>query len=568
MPLVANSFDKCGPAISNNINQCGTITMCSAAPMTEGDLTTAYQSSGEYRVMEALFMADFDGKMCGATQNTLWDFFMSVKVDVSKKINSNRINSGLIEIAPFIMMRQKSPINMEYWVVANGQASGGNWSITVTATDGVPLDDRLFNPQERVWITGVTGGGTKTSTAWEVSTSTLAAGVLTLILVPQNSASQLPAAALTNPVTGLLVRGTANINDYEEFCQEGPAHTNWKNVPMWVETVRHTQCKDELYDKYRKLLLSDNALYREFGDLDTIERNKQLTEDFQRRFVQTLFYNKALPNQNMTDYASLADITAFNSSVLTNSNGARCVGKRANSIGIYEQLVDCGQVFDHQGGILNLPNLFTSLYTIMRNRKTNGHPKPNVIDIFTDSTSAHLFNRSMIDYYDNEAGGRLRLNKNIDRDIKEAEFGFNYESYKLFWPQGMTINIITHDFFDDWIAASALVSAAQETTARVLWILDFTGIYPGILQSNRVVQKTGDLKTLAAIDTSFACVMKVPTREQTLTSLTYTMIVECPQNSLIIENFSAAEPEAVTVGGNDYLANQTTTTTTTTTAAP
>lgn len=564
MSLVANSFDKCGSAISNNIAQCGTITQCNASPMTEGDLTTAYQDTGEYRVMEALFMTDFDGKMCGSVQNTLWDFFMSVKVDVSKKINSKRINSGLIEIAPFIMMRQRSPINMEYWIAANGQTSGANWSVTVTATDGVPLDERLFNIGERIWIQGATGGGTKTSTAWVVVTSTLAAGVLTLVMSGQNANSQLPAAALTSPVTGLLVRGTANVNDYEEFCEEGPAHTNWKNVPFWVETVRHSHCKDELYDKYRKLLLEGNALYKEFGDLDTIERNKQLTEDFQRRFVQTMFHNKALPNQNMTDYDALTEITAHDSTVLTQSNGGRCVGKRANAVGIYEQLVDCGQVFDHQGGVLNIPNLLDSLYTIMRQRKTNGHPKPNVIDIFTDSTTAHLWNRAMIEYYDNEAGGRLRLNKQIDREVKEAEFGFNYESYKMFWPAGMVINIITHDFFDDWISAAA--AAGVEDTARVLWILDFTGIYPGILGSNRVVHKTGDLRTLASVDTSFACVMKVPTREQTLSSITWTMIVECPQNHLIIENFGTTQPEAVTPGGNDYLGNQTTTTTTT--AAP
>ena len=77
---------------------------------------------------------------------------------------------------------------------------------------------------------------------------------------------------------------------------------------------------------------------------------------------------------------------------------------------------------------------------------------------------------------------------------------------------------------------------------RRLWILDFTGIYPGVIAANRVVHNTGDLKKLAEIDNSFRCVMKTNTRQTTLSSTTWTVVVECPKSSLVLENFSDAVP--------------------------
>jgi hypothetical protein len=77
---------------------------------------------------------------------------------------------------------------------------------------------------------------------------------------------------------------------------------------------------------------------------------------------------------------------------------------------------------------------------------------------------------------------------------------------------------------------------------RYLWVLDFSGIYPGILATNRQVLKTGDLKTLAQIDSSYACVLKTLSKEQTLTSTTYTVVVECPSGSGVLENFAQVAP--------------------------
>lgn len=565
-----NIFEKCAPALSTNIKQCGTVTLCQAKPLTQGDLTTAYMKSGEYRVMEALLHNDFEIKMCETVQNGLYDFLMANKQNWSNKMKVDRLNTGLLEIAPFVKGKQYSPINNAYWEVADGLASGSNWLVTVRSTTNIPADVRSFPVDQRVFIDGKSAGGSSTKTAWKIVTVTdNGDNSLELVLEPQNSASHLDADKLGEPVTGIMRRGTANKNDFEQFCSEAPAYLNWKHVPFWVETTRHSMCKSSLYDQWRKLLLENNPLYREFGDLDDIEKNRQLSQDWQRRLVDQMFWGKPLANQTLADYDQLEDITTFDGGEF-GVDGAKCIGKRANAVGLYEQLAECNRVFDAQGDQLNLPDLFAEIYNIVRVRQGNGQKNPTSVDIFTDTVTAELINQAMIKYYaakseDQNGETTLRLTMNIEGFSlqKKADFGFLYRSYPLFWPAGVTINIVTHYFFDDWLTAAASVS--QEDTARVIWILDFSGIYPGIIASNRVVHNTGELNPLAKIrPTDYACVMKVHTQEQTLMSLTWTFVIECPKSNLIIENISSVVPEHATAASNDYGGTGSATTTTTT----
>ena len=148
---------------------------------------------------------------------------------------------------------------------------------------------------------------------------------------------------------------------------------------------------------------------------------------------------------------------------------------------------------------------------------------------------------------------------------KSAKYGFYFRSYEVNWPIGLTVNVCTHDFFDDAITAGEEISADFANTQRVLWILDFSGIYPGIITSRRKENKI-DQETLKSIDSTFNCVMEIPEEEKTLTSVTWAAVVECPAGNLIIENFASGAIEAITDDTNiDYNAGSGSTTTTTTT---
>lgn len=546
MTINPQLFAKCAPAISTNIKQCGTVTLCNSAPLTQGDLTTAYMKSGDYRVMDALLKHDFEIKMCETVQNGLYDFLMANKKNWSDKLKPTSVSRDLLEIAPFVKGKQYSPINNEYWLVTGLQNTTVNgttyWQVKVTSTTNIPADARSFPDRQRVFVDGKTAGGVATKTAWEVArVDDNGDNTLTLLLKDQNSASFLLATKTGHTATalGTMRRGTPNVNDFEKFCAEPPAYLNWKLVPFWVETTRTSMCKSSLYDQWRKLLMEGNPLYREFGDLDDIEKNRQLASDWQRRMVNQMFWGKALPNQTVAAYDQLEDVISYDGGSF-GSDGAKCVGKRANAVGIYEQLAECGRVKDLAQGKLYLQSLFAELYNMMRVRQGNNSKNPKNFDIFTDSVTASVLNQAFILYYKAQSQNLLQLNYPVGgfSEAKKAEFGFMYQSYPLFWPQGVVINIITHEYFDDAITAAALNGATYGTTARVLWILDFAGIYPGIIASNRLVSETGDLKKLAAINPAFACVMRVNTQQQTLTSTTFTMVVECPKSSLIIENFA------------------------------
>lgn len=555
MAVSANIFAKCAPAKGTNIRACGSITLCNAIPTTSDDIDTLWQDDeGNYRVMGAIFDSDFEIKSCEAPVNGLYDFLMANKVDLSHKVQTDALSSGLLRIRPFVFGKRIGPINNEYWAVSAGQSSaGGRWQITVTSTAGVPFDTRSFLAGETAVIEGVTAGGTKTVTTWKVysSSGTSGAATGTVILESQDAASNLDSDRIVNPVTGLLRRGVNNVSDYEAFCEEAAAYITRQDVPFWTQTSRHASCKSELYDEYRKLLLEGNPKFAKYQDLEEVEKNRQLGADFQRKWVNTFFFQTALPNQTTGNYTALEDIQTSASSVLDVATGQKCIGKRANAVGVYQQLAECNRVADLQGAQLNLPALLQSLYNMWRVRKGQGDTS-NQIDIFTDSVTAESLNVAFFNHVDAKVGGKARVNVDMGSAVGmthpvqvkngQAAFGFYYRSYKLNWPTGLTINVVTHDYFDDAVAAAATVSAALANAGRLLWVLDFRGIYPGIIASNRVVTKI-DPKTLQSIDSTYACTMSVPTEEKTLTSVTFTTIVECPAGNLILENFSSETPE-------------------------
>lgn len=576
MTLNTNAFAKCAPAISTSLKHCGSVALCDAIPLTTDDLSTVYQSSGDMRVMDALLMSDFEIKQCEANQNGLYEFLMANRVNMSHKVVPQGINADIIQIAPFIKADQYSPINNEFWLVSGGEAAGAEWAVQVTSPTNIPASTSTFPAGQRVHIFSEGEGGVRAVSMFRVSSTTAVVDngddTMTLTLVAMNDATNLDSGKTTDePVSGYLRVATNNVSDFEENCNEQPTYLNNKLVPFWVQTVRWSYCNSSAYSEYRELMMKSNALYRKFFDLPETKRNQQLMLTQQKQWINHFFFAKPISaNQTLADYTSLEPVEAYDASALgLGVEGGICVGNRAEATGVIEQLAECGRVVDLAGGVLNLPALFAAFYHIVRVREGNGN-RNRIIDVFTDTWTAERINRGMIQYYaskseDHNGTAILRMNMPVEgfNIAKKANFGFYYKSYPLFTPQGVTMNVITHYSFDDELDVAN--QAGIVDTARMLWVLDFSGIYPGIIASNRVVAKTGDLANLARINPDYACVMKVHTKTQSLFSMSYAVIVECPAGNLVIENFDDTVPSITDDGVTTY---PTTTTTTTTTAAP
>ena len=379
--------------------------------------------------------------------------------------------------------------------------------------------------------------------------------VLSLISKYQSIAADVASTGVGSQA--VLTIGANNVNDFESWCENRPALNTLKHVPFWYQTSRHTLCVSEFYKEWLERMMRTNAYFNKFGDVTLAERNAQLGLMFQKEWCNSFFFGQPIgPNQKLSLYKGLDVINAVTTS---NNNWTddiedAPIGYRANALGIYRQLADTARVQDKGGEAFDLKTfLEVDIFNIVRSRKDQGKPADS-IDVFTDSKTAKNIFNAMMKYYVNESGGSngtggaLRLNYDVTNQ-NISNLGFYANSFRLHYPAGVTLNVITNEFFDDLVSvhksAEVVVTGGSAGAAgslgRYLMVLDLGGgIYPGIIASNRVVHKTGDLADLAKSDSSYSCVMNNPTKETTLNSMTWTAIVECPSDNLIVENFQDA----------------------------
>lgn len=566
MAISSNIFSRCSPAIGNNVNECGAVTACDVITAESDELESIFtDGAGHYRDLRALLATQLEIKACGTKVNGLYDFLMSNKRLMSNKKITVPLGIGNSEIAPFIMAGQDSVINAEYWSVTRLFVSGSTYVIHVRSRTSVPLDERWFVPGMNVFVFARASSGTALRGSFKVtgaaaSTATGQSTILVTATAENDTLGWVAKAAFSgftggSPLTAaFLVRGSANVQDVEKWCYNRPALNPRKHVAFWFETDRYTLCTDQLYEQWFNRLREGNEYFRVFGNVDLAERNRQLGSMWEREWLNKFFWNKRISsNQTLATYRSLTQVTSLANSTqgLYTPQEGRCVGYKANAIGIYEQLAECGRVFDLQNQRLNLVELFEqTIYPIYRARGDQGKPN-DIIEIFTDSYTAKQFQRGMVDYYNNISDGLARFNFETG-DVKSGkmgQLGFQYREYSLDYPE-VKLRIVTHPFFDD--LASAATAEGIGSTGRFLWILDFTSIYPAVIASNRKIHRTGDIEDLAKVDSDYACVMENPTQEISLNSLTWSAILECPDASAIIENFDVSKIPAATAGESPY----------------
>ena len=595
--------DPTSTAIWNNYDTCGTMTRADVGLAESGDLDaifTATDSTNEmgafdrYRDMESLLVTQMELKACGGRQYGMYDWLMSSAKSMGKGITKRNVSGGVSEIEPFILAAQKDVIKDDYWLVdkimnhafdyeTSASTSSLNASLgtiaNISPVSGqfvIRLKPSGNNPAVAGYFkSGLTinlfskaadaGAGYRIQfKVDEAVAHTLASVDYVDVVVDYQSgwgagadtgatfafgdatvASKIGAPGTGG--TGVVTIGANNINDFESWCENRPALNTLKHVPFWYQTSRHSLCVSEFYKEWLERMLRTNAFFNKFGDVTLAERNAQLGLQFQKEWVNSFFWGQPISDkQKLATYKELGVINSVDSSVFAAGSDieSAAIGYRANALGIYRQLADCGRVVDKAGVALDLSDFLEgNIFDLVRSRKDQGKVADS-IDVFTDSkTAKNIFNAMMI-YYTNESNSTLNVNYDItNKNI--SNMGFYANSYKLHYPAGVTLNVITNEFFDDMVTAQkagdqTADGAIQDgSQGRFLMVLDLGGgIYPGVIGSNRVVHKTGDLNDLAKVDQSYACVMKNPTKETTLNSVTWTAIVECPTDNLIIENFA------------------------------
>ena len=599
MPTQAQLFgdhgSRCSTAISNNYDSCGTITRSNIAYATPNGLLSIFKSSDDYRDMQSLMTTNMELKACGTKTYGLYDWLMSSARPVGALVNQKKIQGTDSILEPFILASQKSIINDDFWAIVqsyqttfygNNNATNGNATYPLSdaqlvgATRILRLHNRYsldpnaswFVPGGTIHTFGRSSSGAATRSQFEIIAAAVdgaANPVFTDVAVKAVSNGDSTSDGTIE--AGVAVIGANNVSDYESWCNNRPALNPNRVVPFWTQTSRYTLCVDEFYKEWFAKLSANNPYFSKFGDVTIAERNRQLGAMWQKEWMNSFFWGKRIStNQSLANWTSLDAQYAHHSSSLggvTTSATSHVVSRKANAIGVYEQLQACGRVRDLKGQRLNLAELFNELYTLYRTRSNSGRPSDS-IDVYTDSKTAASIQTAMVKYY---GAATVTANSNsaitFDYQVKDGainKLGFRVRSYELLYPQGVTLNVITDHFFDDFVSAMKAEALTTSSTynndgstrvigdsGRFLMFLDLGGgVYPGIVDSNRKVHSIGALEDLAKVDSGYGCVMRSPTKEVTLNSVTWTAVVECPDDNLIVENFDDAEPDTVVSSGN------------------
>lgn len=542
--------EQCSVVARTNYDTCGSFTRSQIDFLSKEDLEALYTTGGKWHEMESWFKHQIDMKACGTPVVSLYDWIMgNSKTGRSKLLNFEKRPGGTSLMKPWINGRQASIINNEYWFIDGGgvqsgytagvtgpltsgdlaEGVAGDRYIRVKSRYGVDLDAKYFNPRTHVHILSRSAGVVEQG-MWKVLASALATDgtYVDVLIEDMNGGSDAPFDA--TPTAGLLTIGRNNVNDYEKWCHNLP---NWdpnKIVPFWFQTSRRTRCVDSEYKKAFEELRRTNKAFAEFGDMDLARRNVQDEMTDRRRFVWDFFFNKPISDkQNLSDWEQLEDIQTPSGFSVDPGTGGKVVGKRANFIGVVEQLRRCDRVMDLAGNPLNFHEFIDELYRVKRSRESNR--RVTDIDVWTDSQTAVRLHTAFLTYWKQQTLEMASINIDVPKGRNET-LGISWRSYELMRPSGVRINIITDNFFDDFRDANATES--QEVVGSIIAILDWSTIYWAPIASNRKSYTVGDLNTLGRIDKDWSCVLETVTQDKTLISDTGTAVVECPHDSLWI----------------------------------
>jgi hypothetical protein len=228
------------------------------------------------------------------------------------------------------------------------------------------------------------------------------------------------------------------------------------------------------------------------------------------------------------------------------------VGRQSTSEGVYEQLAECGRVKDAQGQPLNWMEIRQELYSMHRLRKDNGDSS-NIIEMVVDSEYRPKFIAALWRYLNNQFQdhrGEGTITLMGDMESKTTQLGFVYQDFKLDYPAGVVLRVVSHPTFDDLVAAHTRSNAALTNAGRLALLLDWSTIDFAIIESRSVELETGNIKDIAKINADAFCRMEMPMRRIKHNTLKFSTIVMCPGASLWIENFANVIPSWSAASGD------------------
>lgn len=531
-------------------------TGCSLSTATVKAWTTADLEAADLKEIgyDNEFSRLQEARLAGYRESTLTELVMSRVTNVKSLVQRRTIKGNPSMVFPFIQMRQKRNINVQYWKVNSGSANPqagtgdvhpGAWDLVVANHSGAFASD-LPNIQNFFLVGRTLFVDYKSSTNvnqnlmyFIVGSSAASASTAKVTVVPNYSATGWNALSAADKLvyqigglaggdaqagTGCYI-GANSVSDYESYKEQDTALNNLSVLNFAMQTSRIVW---QYTDQWMKLL--NNALmgsyFKTYHQLPEAEQRRQHQKWYDDQIMQSVFFGQRINElQTPATYDQLP--------VIEDPANENCpLEFKTNALGIQTQLVDCGRFVDRGGQPIDLADFFNRCYLIKRAREADSTDVTD-IDVMTDRGTAGVFERAMIafyqKYYKQTEVRFTEANAVVDENRKVV---FKYKTYDL-PPEfgGFRLNIFTHTFFDDRLAAFG-----GNSVQRMLWVIDWSDFYMGIVATNQRTTMTNPNDEL------YRFRIKINSKHVQMNSMTWAPIIEDPNRHLILRNFSDACP--------------------------
>lgn len=489
------------------------------------------------------------------------ELVMSRVGGVSKtQIQRRPVKGNKSMVYPFIQMTQRRNINIQHWLVTagaptpgagSGGAHPGLWDLTITNHTGdfastLPNISGYFLPGRTLFVDYLSSAAASVNLAYKIIASSQVGTTAVVTVEPNYTAAGWAALSAPDKLKfqiGGLAGGAAeagagahvganSISDYESYREQDQAINNLSllNFPMQTSRI-----KWEYTDQWLKFLNNPNmgSYFKKYWQLPEAEQRRQHQKIYDAALMESVFFGQRI-NENQS---AVGDAYQDLPTVIDPANENCELEYKTNVEGIQTQLVNCGRFIDKAGGPLDLDQLFAQLYLVKRAREADGGEVTD-IDIMTDRFTAGNLEKALSDflkkYYGLTVVDFVTNGKVLDQDRKLTVF--NYRQWTL--PQefgGIRLNIFTQTYFDDRLGAFSANSAH-----RMLWVIDWTDIFMGIIKTNQRNTQTNEA------DEIYRYIISINKKHVMNQSITWSLIMQDPNRHLIVRNFSAACP-SVTV---------------------
>lgn len=538
--------NNCTPRLIQVDDSCGcTLTRANIRAMTPQD----FEDQGFKEVyMDRVIAQTKEARMTGVLERSMTDLLLSRTAPIRAVNLGQAANQSII--APFIMIPQRHNVNANYFVVQDGAATSGAgsggipasaWDLTVInegsqfASPLVGLE-KYFLPGNYITVLykdATTGVGRTVQFRIINSVNANSGGVEKARLTvepPYTTAGWVALSgadqAVFQPTHGLLVPLSNSVSNYESWCYQRVAENTVKLLTYWLQTIRETHCYNDEYLKALNAPLT-SEYFKKFRQLPLAQQRKRLAYLSERDYYNTLFYGREInEKQTVETYRDLPQ-------VVDPANPNCVLEYKANTLGFWRQLEQCGRVTDFQGGVLDLDTVKSLLYGLKRNREIDSG-QIRRIDAMTDRFTRADILDIMIDYYKDKYGMDTTRFYKVGEQIKfENVVMWDYDVYQ-FPDEGVELSVIEDPYFDDHLAAFA---TADKSRGRALWLIDWSDVQVGLAGTASAARQTN------LADNLYNCVITPNVNHYQLNSKTVAAMLQDPNRHAIFFNFSDACPK-------------------------